>query len=1077
MHFFTFADMKICSSYILGLWVVFCFFTYPSNAQLDRYSAKDNSYYWKNRPPFAGYWQQDVYYKIKATIDEKTDIISGEEELTYRNNSPDTLKEVFFHLYQNAFTPHSYLDDLTTLNRVNSQYGKYESQGLGITIDQINLTNMNGTSNDSPVKITIDNTILKVHLPQGLLPGKELTFSISFKTYYDRGSQRRRMQVYNSWGNKHYNGCQWFPKLSVYDRKIGWDTQQHLGKEFYGNFGDFDVELTFANQYILEATGTLTNETEVLPGELRAKLDIKNFAERKPGAPPTVVIVPNGTTKTWKYHAENVHDFAFTADPTYRLGKVTWNGIRCIAIACEPNAWGWQNAADYTSKIVEVYSRDFGAYAYPKMVVADARDGMEYPMLTLCSGSDPGFRSLLCHEIGHNWFYGMVGSNETYRPIMDEGFTQFINAWALSKLEGTRINGQYKPLQLKPSTPLTHQYNTAYSNYLHAAVADEDGWINTHSDMFTNALGHGGGYGMVYRKTATMLYNLQYVLGDELFLAAMQHYFNQWEFCHPYPEDFRNSVTETVKYDLTWFFDQWLETDKKIDYKVCRVRQADSSNTYTIRFKRKGEMQSPVDFTVYTQCGTQHSFHIPNTWFVKQTDAMVLPKWEGWGKLRNTYNATVKIPCGISNVVIDTTNRLADINRLNSSLHIPFKLLFDKWQKPAYSDWEHYVIYTRPDVWYNNYDGIKIGVHAEGNYMRIKHLFSADFWLNTALGRGKLPEETNPNKNDPASFRLFYKTALTSIYSKLNIYASAAFLDGLTRVSPVVEIVTRNSKTKFFAEYKLMCRSNAADLDYLLYPTLWQANKFNNNLRLGISQNYNTSKIYGSLTLGTSSNSIYSEYNYSTIYLTNTLALSTGKLDWRSRFFLQYGSGTNVPHESALYLAGANPEQLMDNAYTRSAGFVPTKWAGYGDVTRHFQQGGGLNLRGYAGYLVPEGKGVSQQYLFKGTSGTSLSVEMEGTRLINWKPKITRNWLKCSLYAFADAGTINTNKPDENLKLSGLRMDAGIGTALTIKKWGMFNAINPLTIRFDLPLWLNAPPAAEKGFTQFRYVIGIGRSF
>ena len=126
--------------------------------------------------------------------------------------------------------------------------------------------------------------------------------------------------------------------------------------------------------------------------------------------------------------ANNVHDFAFTTDPTYRISEVEWNGIKCIALAQEQNAHAWQPTAKFVANVVKTYSQDFGMYAYPKMVAADARDGMEYPMLTLDGGNWPGHQYVIAHEVGHNWFFGMVGNNETYRACLDEGFTQFLTA-------------------------------------------------------------------------------------------------------------------------------------------------------------------------------------------------------------------------------------------------------------------------------------------------------------------------------------------------------------------------------------------------------------------------------------------------------------------------------------------------------------------------------------------------------------------------------------------------------------------------------------------------------------------------
>jgi aminopeptidase N len=130
------------------------------------------------------------------------------------------------------------------------------------------------------------------------------------------------------------------------------------------------------------------------------------------------------------------------------------------------------------------------------------------------------------------------------------------------------------------------------------AVHNEDPTLNTHSDGFNGALGQGGGYGHVYSKTATMLFNLQYVLGDSLFSGAMKHYFNQWSFCHPYIEDFRQSIIDYTKRDLNWFFDQWIETSKHIDYKFVGLNKLDSGNLYELKLKRKGEMQMPIDLTI-----------------------------------------------------------------------------------------------------------------------------------------------------------------------------------------------------------------------------------------------------------------------------------------------------------------------------------------------------------------------------------------------------------------------------------------------------------------------------------------------
>ena len=233
------------------------------------YNQADNPNYWKNKAP-AGYWQQDVHYTIIANIDETKDIIDATEQLVYWNNSPDDLNELYFHLYQNAFTPNSYCSELHNQNQKEVSYGRYEKQGLGTVVKNLKV-------DGKLVDTILDNTILKVILNEPLKSGDKITINMDFKTYFDTGSLRRRMKTFNAFGNTHYDGVLWYPRIAAYDKKFGWTKDQHLGKEFYGDFGTFDVELTFASNYIVEATGALQNRDEVMPASLREKLDIKNL--------------------------------------------------------------------------------------------------------------------------------------------------------------------------------------------------------------------------------------------------------------------------------------------------------------------------------------------------------------------------------------------------------------------------------------------------------------------------------------------------------------------------------------------------------------------------------------------------------------------------------------------------------------------------------------------------------------------------------------------------------------------------------------------------------------------------------
>lgn len=1032
-----------------------------ADMSLEESYSQANDWYWKKNKPYADYWQQDVHYKILAKLDDSLQIVSGREWLTYINNSPDTLTEVFFHLYQNAFQPNSYHDELYKQNKVESKYGKYEKKGLNTVVKSI-FTEENNTR--VALQTRLNNTILQVKLDKPLLPGQRTTFYLEFDTYFDNGGNvRRRMKTFTHNNNKHFDGVHWYPRISVYDKQRKWNADQHLNKELYGDYGTFHVELTLPSHYIAEATGNLINENEVLPYELKQKLDIKNFKDKKPGDTPSVIIPVDGKTKTWVYQALNVHDFSWTADPSYRISEVQTNrGIRCIAICQEENAAGWQTTTQIIKRVIETFSEDFGAYMWPKIVVADARDGMEYNMITLCGGTSPSNTGLIAHEVGHMWYYGIIGSNETYRAFMDEGFTQFLTIWYLDKFT------KYKT---KDINTVTNRDARLYLPYFRTATDPSQQPLNTHSDHFHSQIGHGGGYGQVYYKTGVMLYNLQYVLGDSLFQAAMKNYYYQWMFKHPYPEDFRNSISDFAKTDLSWFFDQWLETTKTIDYKVKKVKKADSGH-YNITFVRDGRMQMPLDFTVELKSGKKLSYHIPNNYFVKKTNAQVLEPWTGWDLVKPEYTAHIRTDEKIVNIWIDTTYRLADLNHRNNYLKEPGKIRFDDGRiKPV--NYRFYQDYWRPDVWYNAVDGLKIGLHYEGNYLKRDHIVSTTVWYNSQI----LAQDKQPRKElftDYISGVFSYRNPLRKIDDNLIWYFDARLLDGLSGMEiGLVKNFKNNHSLKL--NYKDMIRYNNRDLAYLLYQDLWNIKQLNSTVNLDWKKTYNRKKSTGQFTLGLRTSAPGSDYNYATLKPELLHTMNFKKLQIKNRLVGFYTSGANVAPESQLYLAQANPEEMMDNKYVRSRGFVPENWLGFGNGLNHFHYGGGLNLRGFSGYLAPTLVDDSVQVSHRGFSGAAINIEMDFSKLVNFKPKTLSKYFSLATYMFFDAGTIST-KPNE-LIFSTVRMDAGLGTALTIKSWGRSQKAKPLTLRFDMPFYVDPKPFTETDNFKFRWIAGIGRAF
>lgn len=992
----------------------------------------NNPYYWKNRVPTPGYWQQDVHYKIKAIIDDSVESITGSLQLIYTNNSPDALDEVFFHLYQNAFTPNSYAHLQRMEGKLTTTFGEHEAKGIGTRIDRF-------AANDAELEYSIDNTILRAKLKSALKPGEQIKFDIEFVTYWDKddgGNMRRRMKSFDHSGVTHFDGVHWYPRIAVYDRKFGWCKDQHLGKEFYGDFGLFEVELTFPNEYIVEATGELLNESEVLPPALREAIDLKNYQLDR--SVITHPVVADGSTKTWKYLANNVHDFAFTADPTYRMSVVEVNGIKCVALAQEQNAARWQKTAQFVADVVALYSYDFGQYAYPKMVAADARDGMEYPMLTLNSGNWPNHRYVIAHEVGHNWFFGMVGNNETYRASLDEGFTQFLTAWSLKKLSNQDFYGNWI------------DKSSVFSGYLNHALGPNNATLNVHSDYYNSAERHGGGYGQVYYKTATMLYNLQYVLGDDLFLDAMKHYFNQWKFAHPYWEDFRRSIIDYTKVDLNWFFDQWITTNKTIDYGVKSVKH--TSKGYAITIERKGGMQMPIDLQVIYSDGSKEEFHIPNTDFIKETKAIVLPKWTGWDMLNPEYSISFSTDKKIKDVVIDPSERLADIYQLDNRRKMPMNTKFSTSEQ-VYGN--HYSLENRwyPNLWYNSIDGIKIGATMHGNYANVKHIYDATIWYNSGL------LSSDSGNVRPISYRLSYENSL----DHFNYSVRSQCLDGLGRHSLAFSKLV--GVTNITIRQQFMYRREATDLSYLIYPEQWNAAMMNSFVDIVLDRNYRGFKHNAQLTVNLRSTSLLSDYSYSYINAEYIHNYPIYKMKLRTRLFGQLGSGSFAP-ESQLMLAGANAEAMMDSKYVRSRGFIDDNWADFGNEMGHFQYGGGLNIRAFNSYMATSSNESDTFYVYSGNSGASLNMELDFESLL--KNTSLHKKVGVNPYLFADAGMLfnGTNH-------SGLRADAGVGAAMKIK----FTARTPLVLRLDMPFFVNRLPYGNTDYFAFRTVFGFSRAF
>jgi aminopeptidase N len=512
-------------------------------------------------------------------------------------------------------------------------------------------------------------------------------------------------------------------------------------------------------------------------------------------------------------------------------------------------------------------------------------------------------------------------------------------------------------------------------------------------------------------------------------------------------------------------------------------------------------MQMPIDFTVTAKNGSKHSYYVPNDWFKKQTTATTLPKWYGWSKLNPVYTAHVSIPSGVRSVQIDTSNRLADKDYENNykTRGLPIRtqaiqVKLDGGVQQA-SDPRHYRMYWRPDLWYNVIDGVKAGVHFEGDYMATLHKIDATVWWNTHLGQDS---RYKPVSNEgiyerylPVNYSFSYVSPLLRKFPKLQLQLSSRLLDGLSYHRGGFNFVPDAKNTvQLYAQ--TMWRQLSYDYDYLLYPDEWSSTRAHANASINAAWTHRYNYVRGNGTYAFSFRAPFlagngaNAFNYSYGQLEAVNYNYLGKLEVRTRLFGRYGTGSNIPYESALFMAGASPEQLMEDKYTRSKAFVPDDWQGISRYeTNHFQQGGGLNLRGFAGYFAADERNGEVLIGYKGRSGASANVEVDVDNYIPLRPRLTRNWLHADVYAFADAGMMELsryNAPDYwNIRpttmWSDLRVDAGAGIALTVKKWGVFDKAKPLTLRFDVPFFINRAPYGNPQYLNFRWVVGVNRSF
>lgn len=537
------------------------------------------------------YFQQKVDYYIKVKLNDINHFLTGEERIVYHNNSPDTLTYIYFHLWPNAYlnTETAFAKQLLENKDDSFQRSSVEERGY---IDELDFQ-----VDGQKVVIEYDSVyvdICKITLNKLLLPSDSIIITTPFQVKIPGSFSRFGHE------DQSYQITQWYPKPAVYDKE-GWHPMPYLNQgEFYSEFGSFDVEITLPANYVVGATGELQNKEEIHWLEQKAKATKETDAFNK-----YEMTIPESSseTKTIRFVEKKIHDFAWFADKRYHVLKDSVqlpNSKRWVityTMFTNDNARLWKNSQEYIQDALVYYSKWYGDYPYRYCTAVkgaiSAGGAMEYPTITVIGNANYPLEleEYIMHEVGHNWFYGVLGFNERCYPFLDEG----INSFSEYRYTNEKYKGNKKLYEMFGGEKLANFLNIQdipfgqyYSlSYKFPQNYGIDQPMNTSSKDLTQ-LNYGS---VIYHKSALAFNYLYHYLGEEKFNEIMQKFYEDWKFKHPAPEDLEKAFRNAIDKNLDWFFKELVSTNKKIDYKIVKAKDN------KVLIKNTGDIASPIAIT------------------------------------------------------------------------------------------------------------------------------------------------------------------------------------------------------------------------------------------------------------------------------------------------------------------------------------------------------------------------------------------------------------------------------------------------------------------------------------------------
>jgi len=676
------------------------------------------------------YFQQKVNYSIDVTLHDKSHELSAFEKVEYRNNSPDTLRFLYFHLWPNAYSDNK-TDLAKQLISIKGRQRLFDDPELRGYIDSLNFK-----VNNQAVRwhfLPGQPDICQIMLNEPLYPGQSLLVSTPFHVKIPKGVTSRLGHIGES-----YQISQWYPKPAVYD-KTGWHQMPYLDQgEFYSEFGSFDVRITLPENYIVGASGNLQNkEEEVFLSKLAADSSwVSKSDSLRTDFPPSSV-----HSKTLRYIQHNIHDFAWFADKRFHVLKSkvilphSGKEVTTWLMFTNEQSTLWKNAIPYINHAILDFSEWIGDYPYSSFTAVqsalNAGLGMEYPGITVIGLTKDAYSldEVIAHEACHNWFYGALGSNERRFPYLDEGITTSYEVRYLTKRYPDKKLWEDYVYNLKQAKffhiDKMPEKRIMELEWLTAARNNLEQPINLTSTDFNTT-----NYSlMLYNKTSISFNYLRAYLGDSLFDSVMHDYYRQWKFKHPQPDDLRRVFELGTKKDLSWFFDDLMGSTKQLDYKMVRYKDGQ------LLIRNVGELVSPVLIAGINK------------------DSVCSEKWvDGFAGQR-----WIDVPAGnCSEYKIDPQHVMPEIYRLNNNIHtsglfpradpVQPQLLF------SVEDPEKHPLMYIPAVNWNREDGFMLGVAVHNGFVvpkRFEYLIIPFYTFNSTKlqGYGKLSYNITPYNN------------------------------------------------------------------------------------------------------------------------------------------------------------------------------------------------------------------------------------------------------------------------------------------------------------------------------------------